>query len=88
MNTTEASTTAGPDTENVEPFICHLYPRSDDPYHNHSITFCGLHVSDDPHALMHKGYGQKSPKWGAVEGPGERCPACGAPLCATCLRRV
>lgn len=68
----------------VEPFITHLYPSEGNTW----TTFCGLNVKDDPHAMMHKGYGQKSPRWERAEGPGEGCPVCGAPICSECARRI
>ena len=73
------------DNSSVEPFISHLYPAREtglDP----PRTYCGITVDDDPHALMHRGYQQKSPRF-YNEGPGEQCPACGAPVCRTCATR-
>lgn len=66
----------------VEEFICHLYP-----FHSQT-TFCGISSSDDAHCQMHQDHKQKSPTWfHDTGGPEERCPACGAPVCRTCLRR-
>lgn len=75
----------GLDDGDVEEFVTHLYPFTGQP--NSSFTFCGLHVSQDAHAQMHKGYGQKSPRWSWVTGGPGNCPTCGAPLCPACERR-
>lgn len=67
------------DTTDVEEFICHLYPAGT------RVTYCRLPVEQDAHAQMHRGYGQKSPRfYKETGGPDDACPSCGAPVCETC----
>lgn len=66
--------------DEVQDFVCHLYPAGT------RVSYCGIPVSADEHALMHQDYDQKSPKFSdETGGPGKSCPVCRAPICQACL---
>lgn len=67
------------DTDDVDAFVSHLYAYPNPP---DLRAFCGIHATEDQHAMMHSG-----PERIMCQPDARECPRCGAPICPVCVEK-